>query len=494
MDGTSYPKKYLRGITILFNSFAFLYFIIIVLLGIIIIKNKKYKQIWLLIASYFFYWYSSELLISLLIFSTLLDFNCGKAIYKTKDQKKRKFYLIVSLIGNLGLLGIFKYTDFSISALNYFSSSLGYELGLPLLNIVLPIGISFYTFQTLSYTLDIYLKKMKPTNSILEFGLYVAFFPQLVAGPIVRACDFIPQLRKNIRILPDNLKAGLTLVMWGLVKKIIFADNIAIFVNGYFADPTLYPGSIPAMIATLGFGIQIYCDFSGYSDIAIGVAKILGFNLRLNFDKPYFATNISMFWKKWHISLSSWLQDYLYIPLGGNRKGKTRTHVNLMITMILGGLWHGAAWNFLFWGIYQGTLLLIHKMLIDLKLTRTINIFKGYKKYVALFLTQYFVFMGWILFRVSNIDDLKFVVIKYITFDFSSGLAQISNLIQLHEIPLIFLATFLLIHIYTFFNRDFIDKIAKTDLFNWGLYLFIMCLALYFLSPLETVEFIYFQF
>lgn len=481
-------------ITILFNSFAFFFFSITVLFLIWIIKNKSYQHAILLLASFFFYWYSSDYLVILLVFSILLDFYCGKAIYNTEDIKKRKFYLILSLVGNLGLLGVFKYTDFSIESVNYIASLFNVHLGLKTLNIVLPIGISFFTFQTMSYSLDIYFKKLKPTSSLLKFGLFVSFFPQLVAGPIVRAKDFLPQLEKKVKLLSRNFKAGLTLVSWGLVKKIVFADNIAVFVNHFFTNPTQLPGSIPIFLGALAFGIQIYCDFSGYSDIAIGIARILGFKLKLNFDKPYFATNFSNFWRKWHISLSTWLKDYLYIPLGGNRKGKSRTYINLMITMVLGGLWHGAAWNFLFWGFYQGALLAIHKLASSIRLTKIFNIFGLYRKYVTLILTQYFVFLGWLLFRIPDVGHLLYSIKKFVIFDFSQGFTVLLKMLQMYDIPLIFLGLFLIIHAYTFFNRDIIEKIAQKDLFYWSLYLFIMCLSLFFLSPTETIPFIYFQF
>lgn len=481
-------------ITILFNSLAFLYFSIAVFLAIIIIKNRKYQHLFFLIASYFFYWYSSDILVLLIVFSTLLDFNIGKLIYKTKIQSKRRLLLAISLIGNLGLLGIFKYTNFSIQTINYIASLLGHAVNLPLFNIILPIGISFYTFQTLSYTLDIYFKKLKPEESLAKFGLYVAFFPQLVAGPIVRAADFLPQLKKKVKITPENFKSGLTLIAWGLVKKIIFADNIAVFVNAFFDDPMKYHGSIPVFIVALAFGIQIYCDFSGYSDIAIGIARVFGFRLKLNFNKPYFATNFTTFWRKWHISLSSWLKDYLYIPLGGNRKGKSRTYINLMITMVLGGLWHGAAWNFLVWGTYHGILLAVHKLSLSLKLDRIFNVFKSYKKYITLLLTQYFIFLGWLIFRARDSSYLAHAIKKYLSFDIFSSFSSTISLIKTYEIPLIFLGLFLAIHIYTFFKGDIIERIAKKDLFYWTLYLFIACLSLYFLSPSETIQFIYFQF
>ena len=265
--------------------------------------------------------------------------------------------MIISLSGNLGLLGFFKYNEFAILQFNLLGNFFNLSDNIPLLEVVLPIGISFYTFQTISYTVDIYRGKLTPSKSFSEFALYVSFFPQLVAGPIVRAKDFLSQLRTKIisatthrqfyliSIRSKNLKFGITLMMMGFVKKMFFADNIASIVNTVFDNP-LQASSFSIILASIGFAIQIYADFSGYTDIAIGAALILGFKFPKNFNKPYFATSPSDFWRRWHISLSSWLGDCLYIPLGGNKKSKYHTYMNLIIVMLLGGLWHGASWNF----------------------------------------------------------------------------------------------------------------------------------------------------
>ena len=411
-----------------------------------------------------------------------------------EDSRIRKRYLIASLLINLGILGFFKYANFITHSFQSLTSFFGLNVSVPVLDIILPIGISFYTFQTLSYTIDVYRKKLEPASSLRDFALFVSFFPQLVAGPIVRAADFLPQLKNKIIILPENIKAGLTLVAWGLVKKMVFADNIAIFANGLFTDPAQYPGSLPIWLGALAFGIQIYCDFSGYSDIAIGLARIFGFTLQLNFDKPYFAKNITEFWKRWHISLSSWLRDYLYIPLGGNRKGKARTYINLMVTMILGGLWHGASWNFVLWGFYQGSLLSIHRLFEKSGITRIIDLFGRAKKYISVILTQYFVFLGWLLFRLYDSSGIGYAVVKYLSFDFTGAGSIFSELISKYELSFIFLFLFILIHIYLFFNKKFLEKIAEKENFYWGLYIFVVCLSLYFFSAPEGAQFIYFRF
>ncbi len=429
----------------------------------------------------------------LLLVSILMDYYLGKTIALTKDKTKRKLYLIISLIANLGMLSIFKYSNFFIEIVNYSGSILKTGFSLPTLNIILPIGISFYVFESLSYTFDIYQRKLKPCKSLIDYAMFITFFPHLVAGPIVRAKDFLPQLNKKISFIPENFKYGLTMVSWGLVKKVVFADNIAIFVNQFFVDPTKFTGSVPIMLGALGFGIQIYCDFSGYSDIAIGLARILGIYIKINFDKPYLSLNVSEFWKRWHISLSSWLKDYLYISLGGNRNGKIMSYINLMITMILGGLWHGAAWNFLVWGAYQGSLLATHKLSQDLKINILYRL-GGIKKYLHLIITQYFVFLGWLIFRISNTKYLFYSIIKYLTFDFTNISTELSVLWASYQLSFIFIIIFIILHIYTIFNKEIFDKISSQDNFYWGTYLFLVCILLFFLAPTQTTQFIYFQF
>jgi len=342
----------------LFNTIDFVIFFIFVISALVIVKNRKFQHLILLASSYFFFYYSSNYLLVLLIISTVLDFYIGKEIWKTNSINKKKLLLSISLAGNLGLLGFFKYSDFAIFQFNLLGNYFDLSTNIPYLNLLLPIGISFYTFQTISYSVDIYRGKLEQSKSLREFSIFVSFFPQLVAGPILRASEFLPQLRqkinehsgtnilKQIRISDYNFKIGLTLMAFGFFKKMFFADNIAPLVNKIF-DAPIGQESFTIILGAIGFGIQIYSDFSGYSDIAIGAALILGFHIPINFNKPYFATSPSDFWRRWHISLSSWLRDYLYIPLGGNRKTKSRTYTNLIIVMFLGGLWHGASWNFI---------------------------------------------------------------------------------------------------------------------------------------------------
>jgi len=485
----------------LFNSITFLYFFFVVITAMFIIKNKTYQHLFLLIASCYFYWYTSGSRLILLFISIIMDYNLGKAIYNSKNDKIRKWMLIISLICNLGMLFIFKYTNFFIESFNYFSTLFNNGFMLPVLNIVLPIGISFYTFISLSYTIDIYKKELEPCKSLLQYSLFITFFPHLVAGPILRAANFLPQLKKKIIILPENFKIGLVEIGWGLVKKVIFADTIAMFANNYFNNPTIYQSSIPVYLGALAFGIQIYCDFSGYSGIAIGLARILGIEFPANFNKPYSAKNSSEFWRRWHISLSSFLRDYLYIPLGGSKKGNVRTYINLIITMILGGLWHGAAWNFLFWGFYQGFILAVHKISETLKITNLFNYLKNFSDYVCIIITQYFVFFGWLLFRVPDIDKLAFLMKKYLIFNFTNGFNEFSIIFHEFTIPIVFMGLFIILHIYSYLsekyspsNESLIQKIANKDLFYWSLFIFTVVMALYLLAPSHSMPFIYFQF
>ena len=367
---------------------------------------------------------------------------------------------------------------------------------------VLPIGISFYTFQTISYTVDIYRGKLKPSESFKEFALFVAFFPQLVAGPIVRASEFLPQLREKIEVGGDNLKQiiihnsnlklGITIMAFGFLKKMFFADNIAPLVNDIFIAP-IGSESFTIILGAIAFGIQIYGDFSGYSDIAIGAALILGFKLPMNFNFPYFARSPSDFWKRWHISLSTWLRDYLYIPLGGNKKSSSRTYLNLMAVMIIGGLWHGAAWNFIIWGILHGMYLSLQKILIDRFPIIKNNKFFSSKPgiIISILVTQYLVFLTWIPFRVKNLDDLTYSMQKYILLDF-----QIDKTIEFiieHQFSFVLIWIFITLHIFAYKKQNLTEIISNLSLWKWFVFLTSIIVMIVFTVG-DSADFIYFQF
>ena len=489
----------------LFNSIDFLIFFTLVLIGIYLIKIKKFQHIFLLVASYFFFYYSNNYLILLLIYSTIIDFYLGKAIYNTTSIQKKKILLIAILAGNLGLLGFYKYSDFAILQFNILGNSIDLAHEIPLLNIALPVGISFYTFQTISYTVDIYRKKLEPSDSFWEFALFVSFFPQLVAGPIVRASEFLPQLRekienihfknnlKQIVIGNSNLKLGITMMALGFFKKMFFADNIAPLVNQIFIQP-VGSDSFTIILGAIAFGIQIYGDFSGYSDIAIGAALILGFKLPINFNKPYFAISPSDFWRRWHISLSSWLRDYLYIPLGGNKKSKNRTYLNLMTVMFLGGLWHGASWNFVIWGVLHGIYLAIHKLVSDRFPGVANNSFFKSRigKITSIIVMQYFVFLAWIPFRVSDVDHMLYSVQKYIFFDFQTN--TILNNIMENKFPVVLILLFIILHFIAYRKNNIILKISNFGLIKWISVLCTIMMLIFFFYEGSPENFIYFQF
>lgn len=380
----------------LFNSGTFmLLFVVFMIIYTIIYKKRLVFSLFVIAFSLLFYYKSSGLYFLLLVLTTISDYSFAAFLYRSKHKSWRAFWMIMGVIPSLGLLAYFKYTNFFL-----FNWSLISGNNFQPLDIFLPVGISFYTFQSVSYVLDVYWKKLKPTESILDYAFFLSFFPQLVAGPIVKAHHFIPQLKQPPKIDKQMLYSGMWLVMVGLFKKAVIADYIAQYNDLIFASPDTYNG-FENLMAIYGYTLQIYLDFSGYSDMAIGFGRMLGFDLGVNFRLPYQSLNITEFWRKWHISLSTWLRDYLYIPLGGNRKGKIRTYVNLMITMLLGGLWHGASWKFVFWGALHGIGLAVHKAMSKI-LNKAPDIFPT--KFVSWFITFHFVIFLWIFFRASDIQ------------------------------------------------------------------------------------------
>ncbi len=406
--------KYQGGEPFMFTSALFWVFFGIVLLGnALVYKQRVARTGFLFLASLFFYYKAGGYFFFLLFISTLTDFYIGLGLEYFTRHWKRKLLLILSLTVNLGMLGYFKYawfvadiwgdiTNQSVEAKDWLAilSNAVFGSSFEVDDIILPIGISFFTFQTIRYTMDDYRRQLAPVHNILDFGFYVSFFPQLVAGPIVRARDFVPQLYRNFSLTEKQAWHATFLIISGLLKKMVFSDYIAVnLVDRVFESPFLYSG-FEVLSAIYGYTLQIYCDFSGYTDVAIGLALLLGFRLPLNFNSPYKALSVTEFWHRWHISLSTWLRDYLYIPLGGNRKGKSRTHLNLMITMTLGGLWHGASWRFVLWGMWHGLGLIIEKIFNPL--TRLLP--QWLVRPTGFFITFHFVVAGWILFRANDLN------------------------------------------------------------------------------------------
>jgi alginate O-acetyltransferase complex protein AlgI len=416
----------------IFSTPAFWIFFLLVMAGYSIIYRKPFiRNFYLLIVSLYFYYKSGGLFLFLLILVTVVDYTAGLLIHHSRKQAFKRLFIFLSLLSNLGILAYFKYTGFLVHAINdlfgtgiqvhdYLAmfSNLNLGTSFDINNIILPVGISFFTFQSLSYTIDVYRGKLQPVRNIVDFGFYVSFFPQLVAGPIVRASEFIPQLYTRFSLSKREFGYALFLICKGLIKKIIISDFIAInFIDRVFDLPSSYSG-FENLMAIYGYGLQIYCDFSGYTDIAIGLGLIMGFRLPVNFNSPYKASSISDFWKRWHISLSRWLKDYLYISLGGNRKGKFRTYVNLMITMLLGGLWHGAALRFIIWGGLHGIGLVINRIwdsIFGNKLTS-----RRFGRAIGVLITFNFVSFCWIFFRAPDMGS-AITMLRQITGSFSPG-------------------------------------------------------------------------
>lgn len=402
---------------LLFNSSFFLFFFCIFLLGFqFLYKRKLGRVIYFTIFSFYFFYKACGFYFLFILLSAIVDFNLSNWLYRTKDNTKRKLILIFSVSINLGLLFYFKYTNFFIELVNDFTNG-----HIQPLHLILPIGISFYTFENLSYTIDVYRHKFKPVQSFLDYCFFLSFFPKLVMGPIVRASDFIPQIRQDIFLTKEDVSKGLYLIAGGLFKKVVISDYIYVnYVQYIFDDPSRHSG-IECLLGVYGYAMVIYCDFSGYSDMAIGMAKWMGFTINENFDSPYQSSSITEFWRRWHMSLSSWLKDYLYISLGGNRVGRVRQYINLMITMILGGLWHGASLNFVVWGGMHGVALAIDKMRLGLlKRYKTPDRWKPVARIAGVLITFHFVCFCWIFFKAASFADAR-IIITQITTNFNAS-------------------------------------------------------------------------
>jgi alginate O-acetyltransferase complex protein AlgI len=464
----------------LFNSWIFPPFAMLVLALYRVLPHRGQNAM-LLVASYVFYGWWDWRFLGLLALSTMIDYSVGRRLEYTQRDGARRALLLVSLVSNLGLLGFFKYFNFFVESANQVLAALGLQTVGGGLDIVLPVGISFYTFQTLSYTIDVYRRRITVARDLLDFALFVSFFPQLVAGPIERAAALLPQVQGRRRVTRVQLRQGAWLILAGFFKKMVVADNLAALVDPVFAQPSASAATI--LVALYAFAYQIYCDFSGYSDIARGLAKLMGIELMVNFDRPYKALNPSDFWRRWHISLSTWLRDYLYIPLGGNRRGATTTYRNLMLTMLLGGLWHGAAWNFVLWGAYQGLLLAAHRWTVpDRRLVTSDGPQLRFVSRVAMFHATCY---GWLLFRAGSFAQIV---------SFTRSLAGPWGSVPLEAlVSLAFFGGSLWALEVWSHNAD--DPLAGS---TWpalgGLVCAALGLAIVLLTPPGTHSFIYFQF
>ncbi|MDP2686905.1 MAG: MBOAT family O-acyltransferase [Aequorivita sp.] len=479
----------------LFNSIDFaVFFPIFFVIYWIVAKKLTLRNVFLLAASYLFYGWWDWRFLFLIIFSSFVDFSIGQKIYNSTNKSTRKKYLLLSLLINLGLLAYFKYTNFFIDSFVNSFRLFGTEMDSFTLHIILPVGISFYTFQTLSYTIDIYRERLKPTKDWLSFFTFVAFFPQLVAGPIERASHLLPQFFKTYNFEYKAFKSGLLLIAFGLFKKMVIADRLAIVVNEVYNNPTGHSGQ-DLIIATIFFAFQIYCDFSGYSDIAIGIARTLGFDLMKNFNTPYFSTSITEFWRRWHISLSTWFRDYVYIPLGGSRNGEYRTYFNLFLVFVISGLWHGAAITFIIWGAIHGIIIVIEKALSKTPLKVTSKHLIP-SLFFALF-TFAIVCFAWIFFRANSFSDSVYIV-KHLV-DFAPDYNNYYNLgLPKHEFILaIVVIGLLLIFDATHRRYNSLRLLNKTNIIvRCAVYAFIIySIVIFGIYGNDSVsEFIYFQF
>ncbi len=477
----------------LFNSFIFFLFLGVVLPIFFSLRTKTQKNTFLVLASYFFYGYWDWRFCGLLMISTLTDYVIGQAIHNSNRERVRKMYLVVSLLVNLGILGFFKYFNFFAESFQHAFRMFGAELDYLHLHIILPVGISFYTFQTLSYSIDIYRRKIAPTRNLIDFALFVSFFPQLVAGPIERAANLLPQLSRRLHPSREQTQKGVVLIVSGLFRKVMIGDAAGKYVDHIFGNVHLYR-SDELIFALVLFSVQIYADFSGYSHMARGVAKLLGVEIIKNFEQPYLSANITEFWRRWHISLSSWLKDYLYLSLGGNRRGRLLTYRNLMVTMLLGGLWHGASWNFVVWGGLHGLYLALHKVLLRGRKPATGNrspkTFAGWSRFLAgIVFTQMLVLITWLFFRSASWDTTMLYLEQLI--QFQTG----EYTLQLLGIMAGFVSMVLLLDVleYRSGKHTFMLQLANAP-FRWGILAAAFGITLVYMFISDPLPFIYFQF
>lgn len=407
----------------IFSSPRFFIFLatLLLLMALIGKDRREFKKRLLGVASCLFYAAWDWRYLGLLLAISVIDYVAAAKISASTDRNTRKAWLFLSIVSNLSILGYFKYCNFFIDNINSVGNLLGWQINS--LHILLPAGISFYTFKTMSYTIDVYRGVLKTCRSWLDYTTFITFFPELIAGPIVRGSVFLPQMDREIGPTLERLKIGFCIFLLGLTKKVLIADRLAGIADPIFKDPGIYSAT-SIWFGVLSYSIQIYCDFSGYSDMAIGTAKMIGYDLPENFRMPYISMNITEFWRRWHITLSTWLRDYLYIPLGGNRLGTQRTYINLMLTMLLGGLWHGASWNFVLWGGLHGSALAIHKWVFSYRKAYNIPVINPVVGIVSTFL---FVSFAWVPFRAESFGDTLLMLKKMVGLGAGDGVTWVPD-------------------------------------------------------------------
>jgi alginate O-acetyltransferase complex protein AlgI len=478
----------------IFNSIEFLIFLPIVfsIYWLVNAKNIRAQNAFLVVASYFFYGWWDWRFLALIVFSSLVDYLVGIGLGRTEDITKRKLLLLTSITVNIGFLGFFKYFNFFAESFQEAFTFLGAPISDPiLLNVILPVGISFYTFQTLSYSIDTYRKRIQPTKDIISFFAFVSFFPQLVAGPIERATNLLPQFHKQRVFSYDQASDGMRQILWGLFKKVVIADNCAIYANDIFSNYSDHSGST-LLLGAIFFAFQIYCDFSGYSDIAIGTARLFGFNLMRNFAFPYFSRDIAEFWRRWHISLSTWFRDYVYIPLGGSKGGKWLSIRNVFIIFVVSGFWHGANWTFIAWGalnaIYFLPILLLNRNRVHTNTVAENTILPNAKEIIQMCTTFFITVIAWVFFRSETVTD----AFLYLSEMLSLSLFTYPEIFPKKTIILV--VVFVLIE-WIQRNKQHalqFEKLNQPLFLRWGIYYGIIFSVLQFGGKQQV--FIYFQF
>lgn len=510
-----YSGPYRFLISMLFNSFEFALFLPVVV-AVYFLTPGRYRWVWLLGASYYFYaaWKAEYLI--LIIVSTLVDYWLGIRMGEYEEKRSRRPYLWLSIGMNLGLLFAFKYFNFFNESVRSAFDAVNIFYGVPMFDVLLPVGISFYTFQTLSYSVDVYRGDRAPERHLGIFALYVSFFPQLVAGPIERSTHLLPQFHRTHSFEWRRLVAGLQLMLWGFFMKIVVADRLAIYVNEVYNNPELYTG-MPVILATYFFAFQIFCDFAGYSLIAIGTARILGFDLMENFRRPYFAKSIGEFWRRWHISLSTWFRDYLYIPIGGNRVIRWRWYYNLIVVFVVSGLWHGAAWTFVVWGGLHGAYLVAGALTQDWRrrvwtaiesLTAAFPQAEGVyvagwtgfslvslRKFIAVGLTFHLVLLSWVFFRANSLSDAFLLLERMVTFSGAGARSPVVAGLEFFDVLLSLFVVGLLLTFELLERRETLWRQLERSprWFRWGVYQAIL-ITIMVLGVFSEQQFIYFQF
>jgi alginate O-acetyltransferase complex protein AlgI len=473
----------------LFNSFEFLLFFPIITV-LYFLLPYKFRWVLLLAASCFFYMFFIPKYILILFFTIIIDYYAGIQLERIENKKKRKWFLIASLIANIGILVIFKYYNFINGNITAVLDAFHSENPIPVLNIILPIGLSFHTFQAMSYTIEVYRGNQKAEKHFGVYALYVMYYPQLVAGPIERPQNVLWQFKIDHKPDYERIRSGLMQMIWGLFKKVVIADRLTLFVDAVYKDPTSYSG-MPLIWSTIFFSFQIYCDFSGYSDMALGASKVLGIDLMQNFRMPYLSKSIKSFWGRWHISLSTWFRDYLYIPLGGNRVSKARWYFNLFFVFMVSGFWHGANWTFVAWGALHGVYLIFGILLepIEKKYFNQSNIVSNVLKRLFVFVL---VAVAWVFFRANSISDALYIISHFHKIDtnYLFGVASASTVNNMLSIALII---GLIISDYYFEWAENNTKILQNNFLRYALAIILLVL-IYTIGVFESASFIYFQF